>query len=509
MKTTLAYFLSSLALSNVVVADIKPVVPHLKRDYGLKAVDHSDPDVIGSGTFQQNLDHDDLQAGTFSQRYWWDASNYKKGGPIFLFNPGESAADSRLGFLGNTTLSGLYAQEYGGAAIVIEHRYWGESVPFDQLTAETLQYLNLPNSVRDMTNFALNVDLEFCDDGPCTPDAVPWVLVGGSYSGALAAWVSQLEPGVFHAYHASSAVVEAIHDFWTYYSPVEQALPRNCSSDVKAVISHVDYVFSQGDEEDISDLKAKFNMQNLNAEDFATQLAVPLSQWQTDQDAVIAFCDYIETYTSTSKAVLSSTTGVGLVAALEAYAAYVNATSECGDGGSSCDSWTASIQWNKPSELDDDRPWYWMLCNEPFGWYQNGPPTSDGNSIISSQLRPEQFSRRCDLRFPETNGFVSGAAAGFTEEQLNMYTLGWDAPFQRVLFVNGEFDPWRSATLSSDYRPGGTVNSTDIPVFIVEGGVHCPDLYLDDGNPHQVEVVNAALQQMGQWLQEYRPWKGA
>jgi hypothetical protein len=78
---------------------------------------------------------------------------------------------------------------------VIEHRYWGESVPFDTLTAETLQYLNLPNAISDMTYFAKNVDCQFCEGGTCNSDENPWVLVGGSYSGALAAWTSQLDPG--------------------------------------------------------------------------------------------------------------------------------------------------------------------------------------------------------------------------------------------------------------------------------------------------------------------------
>jgi hypothetical protein len=41
----------------------------------------------------------------------------------------------------------------------------------------------------------------------------PWVLTGGSYSGALAAWTESIAPGTFWAYHASSAPVEAIYDF--------------------------------------------------------------------------------------------------------------------------------------------------------------------------------------------------------------------------------------------------------------------------------------------------------
>lgn len=41
----------------------------------------------------------------------------------------------------------------------------------------------------------------------------PWVFSGGSYSGALAAWVESTSPGTFWAYHASSAPVQAIYDY--------------------------------------------------------------------------------------------------------------------------------------------------------------------------------------------------------------------------------------------------------------------------------------------------------
>jgi len=51
----------------------------------------------------------------------------------------------------------MYAQMFEGAVILIEHRYWGESIPFDTLTAETLQYHDLPNAIADMTYFAKNV----------------------------------------------------------------------------------------------------------------------------------------------------------------------------------------------------------------------------------------------------------------------------------------------------------------------------------------------------------------
>lgn len=74
-------------------------------------------------------------------------------------------------------------------------RYWGESSPSDNLTAETLQYLTLHQAILDFTNFAKNVDLPFDTDHSSNADNAPWVFSGGSYSGALAAWTESTEPG--------------------------------------------------------------------------------------------------------------------------------------------------------------------------------------------------------------------------------------------------------------------------------------------------------------------------
>lgn len=40
-------------------------------------------------------------------------------------------------------------------------RYWGSSTPYEDLTAETLQYLTLEQSIADLVHFAKTVDLPF------------------------------------------------------------------------------------------------------------------------------------------------------------------------------------------------------------------------------------------------------------------------------------------------------------------------------------------------------------
>ncbi|KAK1771687.1 serine carboxypeptidase S28-domain-containing protein [Phialemonium atrogriseum] len=513
---------SLLAVAAGLLAQAVPSVSQLLgggalhgRPRGIKQQTHSDPDLVKNGTFDQLLDHNDPGKGTFKQRYWWDASEWGgPGSPIFLMNPGETAADGYKGYLEDGTITGRYAKEFGGAVILIEHRYWGKSIPFAELTAETLQYLDLPQSIFDMTYFATHVPLEFDDsNGGANAPASPWILVGGSYSGALAAWTSIIDPGVFWAYHASSAVVQAIGDFHAYFDAVERAIPRNCSADVRAVVAHVDAVLAAAADDDdddaaILELKDMFGLGHLDHhDDFAAGVADPMGAWQNDPDAVFEFCDEIET----SGGSTTSAAGVGLELALPAYAAYINRTvaARCSQTGE-CDTYSDAIDWDQPTYLDGDRQWQWMLCHNPFGWWQVGPPApgADGQQqhVVSSFLRPDHYERTCPLQFPETNGFVPGITRGFTPAHLNLYTGGgWDADFRRVLFVNGEFDPWIEATVSARRRPGGPRNSTgdgDAPVLVIRNGMHAPELVINDV-PEELSVLPDQIAVMERWLGEW------
>ncbi|EFX06147.1 serine-type peptidase [Grosmannia clavigera kw1407] len=474
---------------------------------GIPAKEAETADGQIEGTFQQLLDHSDASKGTFTQRFWLDTHFWDgPGSPVFLFMAGEEDASGYLGYL-REGIPGLYAENFGGLVVVIEHRYFGKSQPFDTLTAETLRFLDLPNSMKDMTYFAQNVDIEVANGTVLDkPSEAPWVLIGGSYSGALAAWIQQKEPGVFFAYHASSAVVETISDFSSYFKPIEEGLPRNCSADVRAVVQYIDNTLTDGDSIAVEDLKAMFGLDFLEADDFAYWVSQPIQSWQDNETAVFAFCDLLEATENTG--LDESVDGLGLDVVLPLYADYINGTYGLycrADNYTICDSHNPSTDasYNDPTDFGSDRPWEWMLCHNPFGWWQVGPNVTDGTNIVSQYITVDWYTRRCALYFPETNGYRSGAEDGWTPEHLDLYTGGWDAPFERVVFVNGEVDPWRDVTVSSDYRDGGRRPSTDdMPVFVVPGGNHCPEMLLEefDGLPDLYDNLVAI---MATWLGDW------
>ena len=74
--------------------------------------------------FEQIVSHDPNVPlnSTFKQRYWFDASHYTKGGPVFLLDAGETNGEGRIPFLEKGLLR-ILSQATGGIGIVFEHRY--------------------------------------------------------------------------------------------------------------------------------------------------------------------------------------------------------------------------------------------------------------------------------------------------------------------------------------------------------------------------------------------------
>ncbi|KAH7061304.1 peptidase S28 [Macrophomina phaseolina] len=508
-----------------------PPIPPDDDDIALKARS------TGSTTFEQLIDHSNPSLGTFSQRYWWSDEFWAgPGSPVVFFTPGEGAADNYVKYLTNSTITGLFAQEIQGAVVMLEHRYWGESSPYDDLTVENLQYLDLAQSIADTTYFARNVLLPFDRNGSSQATRAPWVFSGGSYSGALSGWVEAVDPGTFWAYHASSAVVEAVSDFWQYFVPVQAGMPQNCSADVSLVIDYVDGILLNGTDSDKQALKEKFGLGELKYDDdFASALQNGPWLWQSNQfytnySSFYQFCDYIENAitpgnnntTNTTASSLTQRTvssGVGLSAALDGYARWVKEIllpDACVGYGYWDDDPTSLACFdthNASSPLFTDRSvgnavnrqWQWLLCNEPLDYWQDGAPAGRP-SIVSRLVTPQYWERQCALYFPAEGEYTYGHARGETVDDVNAYTGGWFTNTTKLVWANGEFDPWKDATVSSDFRPGGPLESTpEAPVFLIPAGIHCSDLLARNGQANEgvQKVIDAEVLQIAQWVSEY------
>ncbi|TFL04530.1 serine carboxypeptidase S28-domain-containing protein [Pterulicium gracile] len=472
--------------------------------------------------FDQLIDHKNPSLGTFKQRFWFTYEFYEPGGPIILTTPGEANAQGMsildqgtvcpftynhpgyTAYLTNTTFNGLLAQQESGATIVLEHRFYGTSNPTPTLSVEGFKYHTIQHAIDDLDHFARTVHLPMPGGDQVTPDQAPWINIGGSYSGALVSWAMVNKPNLFFAGYSSSGVVQAITDFWRYFEPIRQNMPRNCSSDVQAVIAHVDKVFASKDNAAISALKANWGMEKVtHLDDVAGALRNNLWDWQSLQPtsgnntAFRQFCDALEVKDGVS----ASAEGWGLKHAVEAWGAHWRngyLKRLCGDN----DAETCLGTYNATSEFYTDesvdnvwRSWNWFVCNE-VGYLQDGAPRGHP-TLVTRQVGFPYDERQCQFMYPKKFKKPPIINVGPT----NAKYKGWRVRKNRLFFANGVRDPWREATVSAQ---GIEVASTSQMPVAVSNGFHCTDLSVARGaaDPTVRAVQQEALRSMNGWLKE-------
>ena len=156
------------------------------------------PSTLTSGIFQQATDHFGRLGGdTFGQRYWVESSYAAPGtdAPVIYHICGEADVEQGY-FLNDSAIE--WAKILGAHIVYLEHRYYGQSLPFADLSTAHLQYLTLDNVIEDLAAFQKWLAANQGWKGK-------WISVGGSYSGTLSAIYRQKHPELVVGALASSA----------------------------------------------------------------------------------------------------------------------------------------------------------------------------------------------------------------------------------------------------------------------------------------------------------------
>lgn len=119
-------------------------------------------------------------------------------------------------------LNGYLAQQYRGATLGLEHRFYGESQPLAGTDGKPdfsdLSLLNSRQALADLNNF-IQIHAKKTYPGS------KFVCLGGSYPGSLAAYVMQVYPeGTFSGCLSFSAPVFPKMDFFEYGQMVYRAM---------------------------------------------------------------------------------------------------------------------------------------------------------------------------------------------------------------------------------------------------------------------------------------------
>lgn len=116
--------------------------------------------------------------------------------------------------------------------------------------------------------------------------------------------------------------------------------------------------------------------------------------------------------------------------------------------------------------------------------------------------------RQCGRYFPDADDFAYSLTANATASEVNAENEArHQVKTTRLMWVNGEFDPWRPAAVSTDL---GLAATRDVPAWVIAKGTHCNDILLQNGqnNPAVRSVVDAEVKKMRQWVGEFYQMPG-
>ncbi|KNG45956.1 extracellular serine carboxypeptidase [Stemphylium lycopersici] len=439
----------------------------------------------GPFTFTQRTTHlsTSLPAGfnaTFEQRYWLDLAKYSKGHPVLIVDAADKPGEDTVGLIEQGIVSHI-ADDVEAAIMVLEQRYYGRSFVTQNLSTASLQFLNMDEALADMAYFAEHFPYDQHSelDASILPVNAPWISYGHWIAGSKAALLRKMYPKQLWGAIASSAPLLAIQNVWQYLEAIRLRADPLCIQVVTTVVADIDDEIDRaGLDEDgeiiINEPLARYReMFNLGTEktvrDFMNQVATPLGLWQRrswderqqDNQAWEYFCANLTQGISLEETADSQITkgdqeskAVFHSRAMENYAYYIRHYLAVGHQRETPQLSQArgddmfafgEIRRNKTEAQKTDlgqvwRLWYWQACTE-WGYFSAAEPFPLP-AVLSRSLSEFYLTEVCRFAY----GFPDDY--NVTVDRINKYG-GVTLHDRRLLFVNGEDDPWLHVTAHS------------------------------------------------------------
>uniref|UniRef100_A0A1I7X6E8 Peptidase_S9 domain-containing protein n=1 Tax=Heterorhabditis bacteriophora TaxID=37862 RepID=A0A1I7X6E8_HETBA len=174
--------------------------------------------------FNQKIDHFSSSNETFEQRYWHNLNYSKDKNIIFLLIQGESVATDVWVKNPNITYLKL-AQKFGAHVFQLEHRCFGFSRPYPDLSFPHLSTCTVDQALEDIHTFIQAKNAYFKYSNP------KWIIFGGSYPGSLAALFRMKYPNDTKGAIASSAPMLWTLDF--FRGSIDNKKCYNCKNSIR------------------------------------------------------------------------------------------------------------------------------------------------------------------------------------------------------------------------------------------------------------------------------------
>ena len=316
----------------------------------------------------QIRDHfDPTNTALWHQRYWENFQHYRGQGLAFLMLGGEG--EESPGWLGKSNKNGKvfqwskWALENGAAMFVLEHRYYGQSQPTEDLSTENMKFLSSRQGLEDAGHFISAMNERH--------NLTTWITFGGSYPGSLSAWMRLRFPHLVTGAVSSSGPLFAKLDYHEYLQVVADALDTTgpgCNVALNQALTTVEMMVEFEDTwEDLSNkFKLCSTLDGLNSMDVKSFMELLI-------DNLAGIVQYNGRYEEDIFSICAIMTDDSMSDPVDRLAAVNDIMLEM--SGEECVdhtyqaflqdltniNWTAGgIGW---------RQWTWQTCTE-FGWYQ-------------------------------------------------------------------------------------------------------------------------------------------
>ncbi|EWC47482.1 hypothetical protein DRE_00450 [Drechslerella stenobrocha 248] len=469
--------------------------------------------------FPQKVDHlGPPNNNTFNQRYWISTTFYKPGGPVIVLDGGETSGAGRIKYM--HTGIGRYLTEYlGGIGVVLEHRYYGKSYVTQNLSVESLKYLDTAQSLADNAYFAENLWRELpANLSHIRPSETPFISYGGSYAGAKSAFLQVVHPESYYGSLASSAVVWAGENFWEYNEPLREWGDPVCIAILEETARRVDSYSAEGGSV-WQQFKQMFGVRNLGDRDAANYIFGVLWMWQSgnwdkQEPGALSwdrFCNNVTTgvggddcvYNCEEK-LLAKRQQWDLERGIRNFAAWTSASvrRDCGDSDvTTCLGSLGESHYKGDSLAETWKLWTWQVCTE-WGYFIPGAP--QGFPSLMPRIIDMKYVRRyCPYAFNMPVDFEVNVTKVL---QYGGYNL--TAP--RLMYIDGTHDPWLYATANSPHSPQKD-RDDELNVLIQDAWHHNDENGLGDISKEPVRIQDVHHQQIRvvrKWVEQYHKEKG-
>ncbi|KAI3328840.1 peptidase S28 [Ustulina deusta] len=464
--------------------------------------------------------------GKFNLRYWFDAQYYKPGGPVIVLAGGETDGSDRLPFLQKGIVYQL-AKATNGVGVILEHRYYGSSIPTTDFSTENLRFLTTDQALADTAYFANHVKFAGLEHVDFSPKKTAWIAYGGSYAGAFVALLRKLYPNEYWGAISSSGVPEAIWDYYKYFEAAAVYGPPACVENTQKVTDIIDKILiGKKGTKYVGQLKSVFGLPNVTHDgDFASVInggiyGLQSLNWDPTQSSnqFFDYCDIVSSDELKYPKTESLRGSVNELITVAGYGAEVDTLSNhvlnyvgyyaptaagCeSEDQDECFSTYDTEFYSQDSISQSWRLWPYQYCTQ-WGYLQTG------SGVPADQL--PLISRTIDIDY---SSVICRDAFNLTEtanvDAINKYG-GFDLSYPRLAWVDGEWDPWRAAGVHAIGLPARE-STTSEPYILIAKAVHHWDengLFPNETTPElpPAPVVDAQKQEaifVKAWVKEFQ-----